>query len=91
MTTVTIDANTLIVAYLVLHILYGLVTHYHSVAQVRYWNSTHPEYEKVKSCSVMICFVGRITFGLEWFLLTKILSPIGFRWHLTPLEIRRTI
>jgi len=90
--TFHLDANLLITVYAFLHVAYGLVTHYHSVAQVRHWNQEHDAFTRfrggrISNWKMLICFCGRMIWGLPIFVISRIVSPIGNRWHMTSEEI----
>lgn len=96
MTPVTIDLDQLVgwgvSAYVFLHVLFGLVTHYHSVFQVRAYNKLpmvdRPRQSKrISSGKMFFFFLGRMIFGLPWFIATRVISPIGNSWHMTPFQI----
>lgn len=103
MSSVTVSVDQLIEwtvgGYVLSHILFGLVTHYHSAWQVRKHNNSEDVQLRVRERGYssdyvgnfkMLClFIGRMTLGLPWFVVRHIVSPIGNRWHMTPVQIVR--
>lgn len=93
MTSVTISMDQLmewsIAGYVWLHILFGLVTHYHSVMQVRQYNrgKTVPDSCRVGSAKMFILFAFRMALGFPWFVASRFIAPIGNRWHMSPEQI----
>lgn len=95
MTPITVSVNTLlnllVGGYLCSHLLFGLVTHYHSVFQVRAYNrniaESHSSSSRVSSSKMLMAFAGRMTLGLPWFVTRAIVAPIGNTWHMTPEQL----
>lgn len=94
MTSVTISVDQLVewglAGYVYLHILFGLVTHYHSVGQVRKFNReeiNRGRAHRVSSAKMFVLFGLRMLFGLPWFLVSRLVSPIGNGWHMSPQQI----
>ena len=102
---VTINPRAILAAlgsgYVFLHVMFGLVTHYHSVWQVRKHNKKVVARDKgggtirndaglkcISSFPMVILFAGRMLFGLPWFLLVRVISPTGNRWHQSPTDIQ---
>lgn len=85
MTPITVQVDQLVewagVVYIILHLMFGLVTHYHSVWQVRQFNEIHFPYESIGTSKIFPLFVGRMTLGFPWFIISRLISPIGNRWH----------
>lgn len=84
MTPITVRVDQLVewsgVAYVILHVMFGLVTHYHSVWQVRQHNKERPA-AQIGPSKMFVLFAGRMTLGFPWFVISRLLSPIGNRWH----------
>lgn len=87
MMTFAITQQTMLWAYGILHVAFGLVTHYHSVAQVRRWNKTNHN-RRISAWKMGLWFCGRMIWGLPIFVIAHIVSPIGNRWHMTPRQIK---
>jgi len=88
----SVTEETVLWAYGILHVAYGLVTHYHSVAQVRKWNlenSSDGGTWRVSSIKMFWFFLARMTWGLPAFCISKVVCPIGNKWHMTPEQIHR--
>lgn len=93
MTPVTVNVDQLIgwgvTGYAFMHVMFGLVTHYHSVLEVRAYNKNpNSGIEKVGAFKMLLLFVGRLTLGLPWFVLSRAVAPIGNRWHWSAEQIR---
>lgn len=93
MNSVTVQVDQLIEwvvsGYVFLHIVYGLVTHYHSVLQVRKYNKNSGLLapSRVSPFKMFVFFGGRMTAGLPWFVLRSVIAPVGNQWHMTPEQI----
>ncbi len=92
MITFNLSSEFLWDAYLTIHVLYGLVTHYHSVLEVRKYNhkakSLPPDRRPVSPFTVMTFFVCRMALGFPWMAVLSIVSPIGNKWHMSPREMQ---
>ena len=95
MTSVTVSVDQLLgwatTAYLFLHVIFGLVTHYHSSFQVRKHNANLGdlgESHRIGPFKIFLLFAGRMTLGFPWFLVSRIVAPIRNYWHWTPKQIR---
>ena len=88
--TVTLSTETFVIGYAVLHVLYGVVTHYHSIAQCRKYNKGKgPNDRKISTGKVIFYFFGRMLFGMPWKILTSIAAPVRNPWHHDPSQMRR--
>ncbi len=95
MTSVTVSVDQLVewglVGYVFLHVMFGLVTHSHSVAQVRKWNKKielrQTSNSRVSNFSMCVLFLGRMSIGLPWFVISRLVAPVGNKWHWTPGQI----
>lgn len=97
MNSLTISVDQLIgwvtSGYFFLHLFYGVVTHYHSVWQVRKYNhgraASGLASGRISPFKMCVLFGGRMMAGLPWFVTRSIISPIGSKWHMTPEQISR--
>ena len=93
MNSVTVSVDQLIdlaaSGYIYLHVLFGLVTHYHSVWQVRKYNMQGCG--QISPATMCVFFIGRLTAGLPWFVVRKVITPIGSQWHMIPEQISRSM
>lgn len=94
MNSVTIPVETLItgaiVAYGILHLGFGLITHYHSVLEVRSWNKIKEDSnksERIGAFPVVMLFCARMLWGLPWFVVKSIVAPVRAKWHWSPDDI----
>ncbi|MHA2279635.1 MAG: hypothetical protein ACXAC5_01910 [Promethearchaeota archaeon] len=90
--TISLSWGLLLKVYLAIHVLFGVITHYHSVLDVRHYNKcarTSANSNPISAAKVMALFFSRLFFGLPWFVLTRIFSPVGNRWQMTADEIDR--
>lgn len=89
--TFTVDQLTswAVNGYIWAHLLFGVVTHYHSALEVRKYNREQGEgYNKVGSLVTMGYFIVRMCAGLPWFVISRVVAPIGNKWHMTAEEIK---
>ncbi len=96
MTPVTVTVDQIIAygvtGYMFLHVMFGLVTHYHSALEVRRHNMSRiggGTAYGVGPFKMLLLFVGRMTLGFPWFVLSRLVAPIGNRWHWSADDIRR--
>ena len=101
MTPITVNVDQLIKwGYVFMHVMFGLVTHYHSVIQVRSYNmEREPDIDgrrcmsggSIGSFKICILFIGRMLFGFPWFVVSRLIAPIGHCGHWTPEQIRNNL
>lgn len=94
MTPITVSVDQLIgwgvTGYTFMHVMFGLVTHYHSVLEVRRYNKSPASgVSNVGALAMLFLFFGRMTIGLPWFMVSRLVAPIGNRWHWSAEEIQR--
>lgn len=95
MTPITVSVDQLVgwgvTGYTFLHVMFGLVTHYHSVLEVRRYNSERGQASgyRIRAFKMLLLFFGRTTLGLPWFVLSRAVAPIGNRWHWSAEEIQK--
>ncbi len=95
MDSVTVSVDQLVgwvtSGYVLLHILFGLATHYHSVLQVRKYNAkivtNQIGLREVSPFKMCVLFAGRMMAGLPWFAVRSIIAPVGSQWHMRPEQI----
>ncbi len=100
---ITLAWTSVLYAYLTLHVLYGLVTHWHSALEVnRHNNSTDYARLQVKVENQLLFLFARLISGLP-VLIGRVLwgyvvSPIVFLkkrpleyWHLSPERMRSCV
>jgi len=80
--TFTVDQLTAwaVNGYVWAHLIFGLVTHYHSVLEVRTYNK-NPANSKIGSVTMLVLFVIRMCTGLPWFVVSRLIAPVGNIWH----------
>lgn len=85
--TINVNPEFLLKAYLVVHVLFALVTHYHSVIEVREYNREACDQDRVNPLDMLLVFVGRLAIAFPWFIIRLIVAPVGSPWHWTPKQI----
>lgn len=86
-----VSVGDLVSLYAIVHVIFGLVTHYHSVAEIRAYNkrrlSIRTDNSVIGPIPVAFLFAMRVAVGLPWFIGKRIIAPVGSPWHMSPEQI----